>query len=180
MSCTAIATELPRVRSVGMFIDGKEYLYGSFDDKLITNLTQSASKTSLRGSYFGSGTRINEAGTIWSPRTGYQDKHIRIVEVNHDSTETVVFDGILNLMEFSLKLLLKEKDMLAKHHETPEQIEEYNAFYEEKIKKICSHEDCLINDFSTFEIPVGESVIIFGFRQLHRFGDDIEISYVKY
>lgn len=131
-------------------------------------------KVTIRGSYYGSSTRIGEAGEVYNKKLTpqYPDKKIVIEEVYPDKLPVLVFSGTFNVLDYCISIASLQKLIFPdiKEHES----------IDKQITQIYEGTYCPIDNFSP-EFVLDSSInLTLRFRYLHRFGDIVEISTVSY
>lgn len=167
---------------ITMFINSKKYIGGninsnSFFDNICRKKT---GETKISGQYYGSGTRINECGSVYKPRVGFLDMHIKIVEYTPEGEVIEILNKIINFKEHSKKLIVKEIEEISVYRMSKEDNEHHIKNLLEKISNVDTGTYCPINDFSKITIEHNGVNFVFRFRQLHRFDNEVEISGVSF
>lgn len=149
-----------------VYVNGMLYLSG--------NPTGSPKK--LFGSYYGSSTRIGEIGTVFCPDSDihYPDLDIKIVKVE-DGIETVLYNGTLNVKDFSISIIQKEIENLDDSLFEDDILENIKQKYLNQIEDIKMGLYCPLKSLDKIKISDEQNIHLF-FRDLHRFGNCVEIA----
>lgn len=167
---------------ITMFINSKKYISGNINsNSLFDNISRKKTgETTIRGQYYGSGTRINECGSVYRPHVGFLDMHIKIVEYTPEGEVIEIFDKIINFKEHTKKLIVKQIEEISVYEMSKEDHEYHIKNLLEKISNVDTGTYCPINDFSKIPIEHNGVNFVFRFRQLHRFDNEVEISGVSF
>jgi hypothetical protein len=130
-------------------------------------------KVSVRGSYYGSSTRIGSAGEVYNGEKTpqYPDKEIRIEENYSNGEKKLIFEGKFNITDYCIGITSAKKSCYPSENQD---------FIDEQITQICEGTFCPIDDFSPHFVLDTDLNLHLRFRFLHRFGNIAEISSVEY
>ncbi len=171
----------PDLESVVIYVNSKPHIEAKNEKVMFgPDVSFKNGKTYVRAYYLGSSTRIGEEGNIFTPELGYLDNHIRIVEYDHSGAETVIFNKTINFMNPVVEMLqeiLNEMTSCSSLYS-----EECLLNHLKKIEKVKENKYCPIDGFTsiTFEDDVTNKTVVFNFRDLHRFGGEVEMSGISY
>ncbi len=153
-----------------IYINGVLYLSGPVSP---------ATRTTIRGSYYGSSSRIDPAGNVFTPEEGYNTVLLRVVEVSTLLADLTIFDGILNIQDFCVSVVEKNLSDLEKLRFSEEVLAPLRAANQEEIKQIKEGKSCPLGGLSKMPLGGEREVTVF-FRDLHRFGGCVEIAGISY
>jgi hypothetical protein len=158
------------MRQTNVYINGVLYLSGD---------ASPGPRTTIRHSYFGSSTRKGPAGNVFTPEDGFNTVLLRVVEVSEEGADSTIFDGIIDVQGFCVSVAEKNLSDLDKFGFSEEDKVPIIAANQELVKQVKEGKACTLGSLSKMPLGGEREVIVF-FRDLHRFGDCVEIAGVSY
>lgn len=120
-------------------------------------------------SYYGSSTRLGKEFEIYN-EDGYKNIKLEIL-----LEDNLLFDEIIDFKELAVEHFIESNEEFRS-------IRGYDSVKdcEEKINKIKNEDYCEINSFTKFRIKRDNIDIYFGFRDLHKFNNNIELCSLSF